>query len=69
MNSDELFIATPIENDVKNYVANMRARFITGEDDIDAMWDSYVGAIDNMRVADLLEQYQTAYDRYVAAMA
>ena len=69
LNSDELFIATPIENDVKNYVANMRARFITGEDDIDAMWDSYVGAIDNMRVADLLEQYQTAYDRYVAAMA
>jgi putative aldouronate transport system substrate-binding protein len=68
LNADELFISTPIENDVKNYVTNMRARFITGEDDIDTMWGSYVEAIDGMQVADLLEQYQAAYDRYIAAM-
>jgi len=69
LNSDELFIATPIENDVKNYVTNMRARFIIGEEDIDAKWDEYVSAIGDMKVADLLVQYQSAYDRYLAAMA
>lgn len=68
LTSDELLITTSIENDVRNYVKNMRARFITGEDDIDAAWDEYVKNIENMRVAELLEQYQKAYDRYVAAM-
>lgn len=69
LNADELFVATPIENDLTNYVRNMRARFITGEDDVDTMWDEYVKNIENMRADELLEIYQAAYDRFTEAMA
>ena len=54
--------------DLTTYVAQSRARFITGEDDIEAMWDSYVNQCNNMGVTEITEIYQTYYDQYLAMM-
>ena len=55
--------------DLSTYVSQCRARFITGEDDIEAMWDSYVQRCNDMGVLQITEIYQTYYDQYLASMA
>ena len=52
--------------DVANYIAQMRAEFITGQTDIDAGWDAYVDTVNKMGMDRLLEIEQAAYDRYLA---
>ena len=55
--------------DVANYVAQMRAEFITGQTDIDAGWDTYIKTVNQMGMEQLLEIEQAAYDRYQAVGA
>ena len=55
--------------DVSNYIAQMRAEFITGQTDIDAGWDTYVDTVNQMGMDRLLEIEQAAYDRYLAVGA
>ena len=52
--------------DVANYIAQMRAEFITGQTDIDAGWDTYIKTVNQMGMDQLLEIEQAAYDRYMA---
>lgn len=69
MTEEELETISGILTDIGKYVEEARARFIIGEDDVTADWDAYVKNFEAMHVAELLEVYQTAYDRYSAAMA
>lgn len=55
--------------DLETYIDQCRARFITGEDDIEAMWYSYVQRCNDMGVLQITEIYQTYYDQYLASMA
>jgi len=55
--------------DVANYIAQMRAEFITGQTDIDAGWETYVNTVNQMGMSQLLEIEQAAYDRYLAVGA
>ena len=48
---------------IKNYYRNMGAQFITGELDIDENWDAYIAELEKMGALEVLEVYQTAYDR------
>ena len=41
----------------------MGAKFITGELDIDENWDEYIAELEKMGALEVLEVYQTAYDR------
>ena len=47
---------------VKTYVDEMLTRFITGEADIDAEWDTYLATLDSQGLQRLLEINQNAYD-------
>ena len=69
LTQEEADITTPIENDLSSYIANMRARFIIGEDDIDEQWDAYVAAIEGMGAQELVDTYQIAYDRFTKKVA
>ena len=42
----------------------MRAKFITGVENIDTQWDAYARTINNMGIADVIRAYQAAYDRW-----
>ena len=66
LNEDELMdyndYATPISNKIAEYTA----AFITGQKDIDAEWDTYIEELNNEGLQTVLDNYQTALDRYNA---
>ncbi len=53
-----------LENDINTYVSEMRAKFVTGDADLDADWDSYLKTLERMRLAQLIEIYQRGLDNY-----
>lgn len=53
-----------LENDIKTYLNDMRAKFITGELDIDAQWDNYVNTLNRMGLEELCSIYQSGLDAY-----
>lgn len=69
------FISMPVEegedyaaivNDAQTYANEARAKFITGEWDVEAKWDEYVKTIEGMDIARAIEIKQGAVDRYNA---
>ena len=56
-----------IGTQITDYVNEMEARFITGDANIDAEWDQYVGSLNSMGLERYLEIYQGAYDRFLSA--
>jgi putative aldouronate transport system substrate-binding protein len=55
--------AAVISMDIDKYMQQMEARFITGDAPLTG-WDNYVRDLNNMKVARLVEIYQTAYNRF-----
>lgn len=51
------------ETDLKTYVEQMEAKFITGVEPL-SNWDKYVKTIESMGVEEYVSVYQTAYDRW-----
>ncbi len=52
--------------DLKTYVEQMEAKFITGVEPL-SNWDKYVETIQGMGVEDYVKVYQGAYDRWASA--
>ena len=53
-------------SDIDTYVSEMVVKFITGDENIDTTWDSYVSYVESMGIADCEALKQDAYDRYQA---
>lgn len=53
---------TEIQLAVKTYVDEMLSKFITGDADIDAEWDTYLATLDSQGLPRLLEITQKAYE-------
>ncbi len=53
---------TDVQLSVKTYVDEMLTRFIIGDADIDAEWDTYLSTLDSQGLPQLLAIYQKAYD-------
>ncbi len=53
---------TEIQLAVKTYVDEMLTKFITGDANIDAEWDTYLATLDSQGLPRLLEISQKAYD-------
>ncbi|GAA0389190.1 hypothetical protein GCM10008933_20190 [Paenibacillus motobuensis] len=54
---------TALRSDLSTYVAQMEAKFITGQESIDG-WDKYVQTLKKMGSDRFQEIYQGAYDRW-----
>ena len=54
---------TTLLTDIKMYIEQAFGQFITGEIDIDADWDTYIGTLEQMGMKKLIEIEQAAYDR------
>lgn len=63
LTSEEQKVASRILADLETYVEQMEAKFITGVEPL-SNWDKYVDTINSMKVDQLIENYQSAYDRW-----
>lgn len=52
--------------DIKNFVYEKRAAWISGAADIDAEWDAYIATLEGMGLSDYVSYYQNAFDTYNA---
>ena len=55
-----------IQSDIMNQVLQMSARWISGESDVDADWDSYISTLNGIGLEEYVSLYQKAYDNYLA---
>lgn len=49
--------------DIRKFVSEKKAKWTTGQADIDAEWDSYVETLNKMGLERYMEIYRTAYER------
>lgn len=63
MTADEKDSIADQSSDILNYVEEMKSAFLTGEKDIDAEWDGYLSELKSIGSEEVLQMYQTAYDR------
>ncbi len=63
-NEDEQYAINQKWAELDSYVTEMRAKFISGLEDIETGWDTYLKTLDNMGLQDILKAYQSAYDRW-----
>ena len=65
--NEESDIMLPIQNDIKLFVENSKAMFVTGESDInnDSAWKDYINRLVQIGLGRMLDAIQTAYDRYI----
>ena len=60
---DEVEKRAVIYNDILLYLRTMKTQFIKGTADIDAQWDEFQAQLKTLRVDELTEIEQAAYDR------
>ena len=63
LTQDESDIYNDAWTDIKTYIGESTAKFITGEWSVEQLWDSYVAELEKMGLNDVLKVYQAAYDR------
>lgn len=63
LNADEEEVVDDYWPDIKNYIDQMNAAFITGQADIDKDFESFVNNLYAMGLQDVMDAYQSAYDR------
>lgn len=64
MTSEENTEYSALYSDISTYISNMTVSFMTGAEDVDAQWDTFVSTIEGLNIAGCIEIKQAAYDRY-----
>ena len=62
-NEEELLRITEVKTTLNTYVNESKARFITGDLNLQTDWDAYLKELDRIGVQEFLEISQAAYDR------
>lgn len=57
---------TVLNGQVDTYIKEQRAKFITGEGDVQAEWDSYIETLKSLGIEEMISIYQAALERYNA---
>lgn len=53
-----------LSTDISKLVYEQKAKWCTGQGDIDAEWDSYVSSLEKLGVEEYMKIHNAAYDRY-----
>ncbi|MEA4890649.1 MAG: extracellular solute-binding protein [Clostridiaceae bacterium] len=61
---DEQYVLDNKLTDIQTYYKEMEGKFITGVTDIKTGWDEYCQTLDQLGVQDIIDVYQSAYDRW-----
>ena len=62
-NAQEIAEFTEIYNNLTNYLTSTTAAFLSGSQNIDAGWNSYIAELNNIGVQRMIAIAQTVYDR------
>jgi len=57
---------TVLNGQVDTYIKEQRAKFITGEGDVQTEWDSYIETLKSLGIEEMISIYQAALERYNA---
>lgn len=64
MTAEENEEYSALYSDIETYLETMTVSFMTGAEDINTQWDTFVSTIESMDIASCIEIKQAAYDRY-----
>lgn len=64
LTEDEGFDATDVNTELNIYMESAFAKFLTGKWTVEKNWDEYMSGLESIGALDLVETYQTAYDRH-----
>lgn len=64
LTEEENWDATDVLTDLNIYMESVVAKFITGEWTVANNWDEYMDGLESIGALDLVETYQTSYDRH-----
>ena len=67
LTEDENEVYTDYWTEIDSYIAEKTAKYITGELDVEADWDTFVKDLENLHLQDVIDAYQSAYDRFSAS--
>ncbi len=62
-NEDQVMVVAEATTTIVPFVQEQLARWITGQGDVDAEWDSYLDQLEAMGLSQYLEIHQTTFDR------
>jgi putative aldouronate transport system substrate-binding protein len=65
LNADEKEIYSDLYPEIKSYVDEMTVKFIMGLEPLEN-FDNYLATLDALGVQDIVDIYQSAYDRYIS---
>ena len=65
LNADEQEVYSDLYPEIKSYVEEMTVKFIMGLEPLDN-FDSFLATLDSLGVQEVVDAYQSAYDRYVS---
>jgi putative aldouronate transport system substrate-binding protein len=65
LTEDEADIYADYWKGIDSYIKEMQAKFITGQEDINAKWSEYVGQLNALGLQKVINMYQGAYNRAV----
>ena len=66
LNEDEQATYADYWTEIDTYITEKTAKYITGELDVEADWDTFLADLENLHLQDVIDAYQSAYDRFIA---
>ena len=63
--SEESDSYAKILSDIVTYANEWVLKFVIGDADIESNWDKFQNGLESLRIQEVLDIYQTAYDRYL----
>jgi putative aldouronate transport system substrate-binding protein len=64
LTAEEEEVYSAANSDVETYMDEVIIKFIIGDMDIDAEWDTYLQTMESLGVQDMIDTYNAAYTRY-----
>ena len=65
LTADEESTYSAAATDVQTYMDEIVIKFMIGDADIDAEWDTYLSTMESLGVNDMIDIYAAAYERYL----
>lgn len=69
LNAAETATVQQYYTDISTYVSEQIGKFLIGEADVEAGWDAFVETVNSMGIADVVDAYDSAGERYFGRLA
>ena len=66
LSEDEQAVYADYWTEIDTYITEKTAKYITGELNVEADWETFLADLENLHLQDVIDAYQSAYDRFSA---